>query len=94
MPIVGYDDYNVRNWDGYDGDPITPETVALAARIGAMIEQPYDDAPGGDGSVCLEWRMGDDILCLDIGPNKLVRLYGKIGGEFIHSSYNQQSEER
>lgn len=83
--LTGYEDYNVSNWDGYGGDPIAPETVALAQKIVAMIETPFDDAPGGDGSICLEWRSGNDILCLDIGPGKQITFYGRVAGEHINS---------
>lgn len=84
-PLKGYEDYNIVNWDGYGAEPITSETLVLAQRVFDMIDERGDSAPGGDGSICLEWRMGDDILCLDIGPGKRVSFYGKIDGQHINS---------
>jgi hypothetical protein len=84
MPLEGYEAYNVENWDGYNADPITPETLGFAQKIAALIEQKPDDAPGGDGSVCWEWRTGEDILCLDVQKDGDFRVYGRIGGKFYH----------
>lgn len=83
MALFGYEDYNVRNWDGYDAEPIKPETLAFAQKIAAMLEQKPDDAPGGDGSICWEWRSGEDILCLDV-EGETFRVYGQIGGKHYH----------
>lgn len=91
MALFGYEDYNVSNWDAYGADPITPETLAFAQKLAALLEQKPDDAPGGDGSICWEWRSGDDILCLDVqGPGDF-RVYGRIGEKHYHLNSPPQS---
>ena len=85
-PLKGYEEYNVPNWDGYGAEPIVPETLALAQVIFDMIDERGDAAPGGDGSICMEWRRGDDILCLDIGPSDQISIYGKIAGKHVSSN--------
>lgn len=82
-PLKGYEGYHVRNWDGNDAEPITPETLELAQTVFDMIDERGDAAPGADGTICMEWRRGDDILCLDIGPGKKLRMYGRIAGEHL-----------
>lgn len=90
IDLEGYEDYNIHNWDAYGADPITPEVLTLAKAIAALFAQECDAAPGGDGSICLEWRNGDDLLCFDIGPGKTFHAYGNIGGEFISRHAVQQ----
>lgn len=82
-PLKGYEKYNVRNWDGYDAEPITPETLELAQRVFDMMDERGDAAPGGDGSICMEWRDGDDIICLDVGPGRKLHIYGRIAGTHL-----------
>ena len=86
MALFDYESYNVANWDGYGAEPIRPETLAFAQRISRLLERKPDDAPGGDGSICWEWRDGDDILCLDVDSSHEIRMYGKVGGKFIRSA--------
>jgi len=88
-PLDGYDRFKERNWDGYDAEPITAETLRYARRLlGAMPDTfgPPDIAPSGDGSIGLEWVPGDgplDRLFLDIGPGEEWRAYWKRrNGEF------------
>lgn len=82
MPLTGYEELNVSDWDGYGADPVKPETLAFAQKIAAMLDRGPDDAPGGDGSICWEWRNGDDILCLDVQAEGDFRIYGTIDGTF------------
>jgi len=53
-PLNGFEQYNHRNWDGYDAKPITPETLRYARHLlGVMPDTfgPPDIAPSGDGSI-------------------------------------------
>jgi hypothetical protein len=77
-----YRGYDQANWGGYGEDPIPSETVALAEKLFHLLNSDRpDDAPGGDGSICFEWRYGkDDILCLDVEGDGF-RVYGRIGGK-------------
>lgn len=81
-----YRGYDQPNWGGYGEDPIPPETVALAEKLFHLLNSDRpDDAPGGDGSICFEWRYGkDDILCLDVEADGF-RVYGRIGGKHYRS---------
>ena len=73
------DDYkslNDRNWDGYNADPITKETLEYASKIIDNIPETFglpDVAPGSNGSIALEWN--PTIGCarkifFDIGPGE------------------------
>jgi hypothetical protein len=61
-----YEDLNVRNWDSYDGDPITPDVLSKAKLLAQMLLDPPDEihpSPGGDGSICFElrWKDGREV---------------------------------
>lgn len=80
-----YSDYTLPNWGGYGEEPIGPETAALAKSLFELLNKDRpDDAPGGDGSICFEWRSGDDILCLDVEGDGF-RVYGRVGGKHYRS---------
>jgi hypothetical protein len=56
-----FEDYSVPNWDGYDAEPITPETLRAARSVWTMLsmDTPMPDvAPGGDGTIGFAWRSG------------------------------------
>jgi hypothetical protein len=82
-PLEGYEKYSVANWDGYDAQPITPETLQYARqllRVMPNVFGPADIAPSGDGSIGLEWvpETGPlHKLFLDIGPGESWRAYWK-----------------
>jgi hypothetical protein len=87
-PLDGYEQYNHRNWDGYDAKPITPETLRYARLVLNVMPDtfgPPDIAPSGDGSIGLEWVLNDGPLhklFLDIGP-----------GEEWHAYWNRRNAE-
>lgn len=88
-PLEGYEQFNQRNWDGYDAEPITAETLHYARRLLRVMPDtfgPPDIAPSGDGSIGLEWVLEKgplDRLFLDIGPGEEWRAYWKRrNGEF------------
>jgi hypothetical protein len=73
-----YETYK-ENWDGFDAEPITRETVDAARQFWRLLprEVPVPDvAPGADGTIGFEWRKGapDDrkIIVVEIGPGALV----------------------
>ena len=77
--LEGFEKFNVSNWDGYDGAPITPEVLARAR----LVEQAFggmglelNPAPGGDGSIGFEicWPDGRE-LWIDVGPGKELSAY-------------------
>jgi len=70
-----FDEYNFRDWDGYDADPITPETVSAARALKRMFLSDVltpDIAPGADGTIGFEWRTGSpdrtDRIFIEVGP--------------------------
>jgi hypothetical protein len=83
-PLKGYEQYNQRNWDGYDAEPITTETLRYARRLLRVMPDtfgPPDIAPSGDGFIGLEWVPDGsplDRLFLDIGPGEEWSAYWKL----------------
>jgi hypothetical protein len=73
-PLSSFTAYNNPNWDGFDAEPITSETVAVARRLASLIPAAYgeaDIAPGADGTIGFEWHPETGPirkLYIDIGP--------------------------
>jgi hypothetical protein len=82
--LKDFEKYNMRNWDGYDGDPITAKTLKIARFIEKCVGERPDIAPAGDGSICFEWVLGPDKLFLDVYANGLS-IYGMLDGETFHT---------
>jgi hypothetical protein len=87
--LASYESLNEPNWDGYDAEPITRETLNYARRFIHIMPETFgtpDMAPSGDGSITLEWvpETGPiHKLFLDIGPGEQWRAYWKRrNGEF------------
>jgi hypothetical protein len=86
LPLSGYEQYQVPNWDQFDAEPITAETLAFARhllRIMPISLGPPDVAPAADGSIALEWVPSNTThklnkLFLDIGPGTDWRAYWKM----------------
>jgi hypothetical protein len=82
--LEGYEQFNQRNWDGYDAEPITAETQRYARRLLRVMPDSFgrpDIAPSGDGFIGLEWVPDDgplDRLFLDIGPGEEWSAYWKL----------------
>jgi len=82
-PLNGYEEYGCRNWDGYNAEPITEETLRYARRLLSAMPStfgPPDIAPCGDGSIGLEWVLEAgplQKLFLDIGPSEEWWAYWK-----------------
>jgi hypothetical protein len=78
-----YEQLKEKNWDGYDGDPITKETLDYARKILRAMPKTLglpEISPGADGSVALEWHPVIGLvrkLFLDIGPGEHWRAYWK-----------------
>jgi hypothetical protein len=71
LMLEGYETYAVADWDCEGAAPISPAVLAMARRLLAMLAPlgAPDDAPGADGTICLEWRFPDGReFWLDIGP--------------------------
>jgi hypothetical protein len=100
-PLDGFEQYNVVDWDGYDAEPITPETLAYARQLMKVMPTTLgkpDAAPAGDGSIALEWVPEHheklDRLFLDIGPNEVWRAYWTLhNGEFHRVTHEGFSDD-
>jgi hypothetical protein len=88
--LADYDAYAVDNWDGYEAQPITGETLYAARTILRSLPRTFGDpvsSPGADGSIVFEWlREYGPLrkLFIDIGPGRTWKAYwrlasGKIG---------------
>lgn len=64
------------NWDTYGADPIAPDLVdeahgvlaqikASAERLGRVLPEPFV-APGSDGTIQFEWKLGDKAFELEL----------------------------
>lgn len=74
-----YELYCVPDWDGYDAEPISLETVDAARgfkRLLPMLVQAPDIAPGPDGTIGFEWRFkpstGRRYVFVDVGPGDRI----------------------
>jgi hypothetical protein len=74
-----YETYDLPDWDGYGAEPIARETVQAARgfkRLLPMDAPQPDIAPGGDGTIGFEWRLGAPadmcLILVDVGPGNLI----------------------
>lgn len=75
-----YQDYNIPNWDGENAHPISTATIETARRFSRLLprDTPAPDiAPGADGTIGFEWRMGSkehrEFVLIEVGVDNLVR---------------------
>lgn len=73
--FTDYESYDVSGWDGYDADPITADTLRVARHFAQSLPRhvPSSDiAPGADGTIGFEWRIGrhSDVVAIfvEVGP--------------------------
>ncbi|MFZ5693533.1 MAG: hypothetical protein ACOY5F_20045 [Pseudomonadota bacterium] len=83
-PFHGFEAYSVRNWDGYDAEPIHPDTLKIAKAmydiLPATLGKP-DVSPAADGSIGFEWLHDEGPyrkLFIDIGPGKVWHAYWRL----------------
>lgn len=74
-----FEAYDIDDWDGYGARPITADTVKAARSFARLFDQNVpraDVAPGGDGTIGFEWRLGVPgaviRIIIDIGPGGRV----------------------
>ena len=83
-PFEGYDQYSNPNWDGFDAEQITPETLRCARKILRALPHTFGDAhiaPGADGSIGFYWstdKRSFKSLCIDVGPGQKWRAYWRL----------------
>ncbi len=62
------------NWDSYGAPPLKSETIdeargVLLAVVGMGLPLPWM-APGGDGSIGMQWEFGGEVLYLEVSPHE------------------------
>ncbi len=74
-----YEQYIVPGWDGYDAVPISKTTVSAARIFSNLLPRDVprpDIAPGADGTIGFEWRLGTpdsrSYIQVDVGPGDLI----------------------
>lgn len=85
-PLAGYEQYQTANWDQFDAEPITADTLKYARRLMNIMPTSFGDpdiAPAADGSIALEWVPVNathslNKLFLDIGPGEEWRASWKL----------------
>ena len=62
---------SVKDWDGYDCDPISEKVFQMAEAIEKYLplDETWDLFPGGDGSLQYEDRYDDDMFFVEIYPD-------------------------
>ena len=62
---------SVKDWNGYDADPIPEEVFQKAEAIEKYLplDETWDLFPGGDGSLQYENRYDDDMFYVEIYPD-------------------------
>lgn len=74
--------YDMEDWDCEGAEPITKATRELASGVLSAIPvsfPPPDVAPSADGSICMEWNVGNAKVWVDVGPGKKVLTYYNSG---------------
>jgi len=80
----GYESFETPNWDGYNAQSITKETVQAARRLLGLIPGDFpepDIAPGSDGGIGFEWVFENSSirkLFIDIGPGATWSAYWRL----------------
>ncbi|WP_154073519.1 hypothetical protein [Bradyrhizobium erythrophlei] len=77
--FTSFESYDIEDWDGYGAQPITADTVRAARSFKRLFDQntpPADIAPGADGTIGFEWRLGVSgapvRILIDVGPGGRV----------------------
>jgi hypothetical protein len=95
-PFDDYKLYDRRNWNGFDAEPVTAETLRSARRIYDMLPDDLGEphiAPGADGSIGFYWSADNGSfrsLCIDIGPGEKWRAYWQLKDNTFDSLSSRQ----
>lgn len=85
--ITEFEEYDVPDWDGYGAAPISRATTHAARRFMSLLPRtspPADIAPGADGTIGFEWRIGSGpgttSVFVDIGPGDSIKARRIVAG--------------
>lgn len=92
-------EYSFMRWEGDDAQPIQDHIWCnvnyLMTKLPHHFKQP-DIASGMDGSLCLEWSMGDDCILIDFNADESILIFAQIQGKKYKKTfliYDQKSFE-
>lgn len=80
--LDGFSAYDVPDWDGEGAVAISAAARGTARRVLEILPTttPMPDiAPGGDGSICMEWYIHGRKLWVDVSTNATVAVYYNLG---------------
>lgn len=83
-PFDGFGDYSFFGWDGEDAVPIGEKVLTDAKSLISNLPKNFrcpDAAPGIDGSVCMEWLIGEKEIFIDFNSDSSVLIYADINGK-------------
>ena len=78
------DDYSVFGWDGEAALAIKEKTLDDVKKLIANLPTIFrysDIAPGIDGSICLEWLIGENEIFIDFNSDGSILIYVDINGK-------------
>lgn len=91
----GFGDYSFFGWDGEDAVPISEKVLADAKSLVSSLSEKFrypDVAPGIDGSVCMEWLIGEREIFIDFNSDGSVLIYANIYGKKYKNEFSEFSK--
>jgi hypothetical protein len=77
--LAEFELYDISNWDGYGAMPIVRATIQAARSLRRLLPSNLpspDIAPGADGTIGFEWRLGSvpnqTLVLIDVGPGDVI----------------------
>lgn len=91
-PFEGFDEYSFFGWDGEDAIPIREQTLTGAKNLISKLPRNFrhpDAAPGIDGSVCMEWLIGEAEIFIDFNSDGSILVFADINGEKYKNGFSR-----
>lgn len=91
-PFDGFSDYSFLGWDGEDAVPIREKVLTDAKNLIFNLPKKFrcpDAAPGIDGSVCMEWLIGEKEIFIDFNSDSSVLIYADINGKKYKNGFSR-----
>ncbi len=88
----GFDDYSFSGWDGEEAVPISELTLIGAKNLISKLPREFrypDAAPGIDGSVCMEWLIGEAEIFIDFNSDGSILVYANINGKKYKNGFSR-----